>query len=776
MSKIPGFQEAIFPAKSLPQLEILAELGLLLFMFIVGLEVDVNRMKRTFKYSSLISIAGVVIPFVLGILVALPIYKLDKQNVKLGYFLLYIGVVMSITAFPVLARILSEKQLISTKIGIITLACAAIDDVIAWCIWAIIYGVIRSDSVVAGILTTFTALFYITIMFLVVRPLLSKLFNYFKMYQLSTLSTVFLFLGLLFSSALTELIGIHEIFGAFVWGIVLPRDKKFTQKLTHKIEDVTVLLLLPLYFTNSGLKTSIGELNNGKHWLILILTLITACVGKIGGCLLTAKYGSGLSWRESISLGILMNTKGLISLIILNIGFDNHFISETMFTILLIMSLLTTLITSPLLHLIYPTNLIVLNEIATFGDSFNILICLPDSRSIATKFINLIKFFVPPNNTNSKVLAIRLVSNNNNKNNNNNNNNNKNNKQKTSIYMNDVTPLEEENTDEIEIRLHDYKYENDNSYNEYNNKNKGEEEILGIALDTAQVAGINIEPIKRVTGNPEKDICYISQSQHIDLTILHCNPTNALSLLTNYYNINSNGNYNNNNKNNNNNNSNNEESLIYIMNNCNNTVGIYIDGNLTNKQRKVLVAYYGSGYDTITLKLARRIAVQLDLQIHILKMQSSNNNNNNNSNSKPGTPPLSPSSSSPNLLKYTSQNSFKPIIQVEDILLEDALKNKNISLAQPPPSTNIQNSLSFLTSLTNDNSSVVNTSASARINNQVDTELLLSELSNNSYDLLMITLCDLENANTIKELIAKMPISLLIIKQAAPSKRNSISE
>ena len=729
-----GFQANIFPTSSLPQLEILAEVGLLLFMFIIGLEVDVNRMKRNFRYSAFVSIAGVVVPFIFGIVMGIPVYSIeDNSKVSFGAFILFYAVVMTITAFPVLARILAERRLLATKIGIITLACAAIDDVIAWCSWALIYGVIRSSSILSGVLTTLCAIVYIVIMLLLVRPMLAKLNEKYKLSNLSTLSTVFILLGLLFSSCLTQLIGIHEIFGAFVWGLVLPRERKLISGISQKIEDVTILLLLPLYFTYSGLRTSIGLLNSGKHWAILFLTLLATSLGKIVGCTFTARFTAGLNWRESLSLGVLMNTKGLVALIILNIGFEISVISETMFTMLVIVSLLTTVVTSPLLHFIYPTSQIIMNELAKFGESFSILLCIPDDRTIATKMVVLSKFLVT--SSKGRVYALRLVEV----------------TDRPSVYMK-MTQL-----DDSSIDLESSPYNNNNRHHKQNSS----DEVLSIAMEAAEVAGIHIEPIKQTTINIEKDICSFGESQNVDLIVLNSSQNQAKELLQSYLQKSFTQN------------ENEEEEEItrrnvsenvyhsmYVLENALNNVGIFIDAGLTQTHKRILFPYYGGNKDTVTLKLARKIAKNENIQILIMKMRSSEDFTVRTTSS-----PTVADARSPKEKRLVKSASFISNISTEDILLEDALKKKNISLVNIPPPTSVNASLSLLTSLSNNNADENNFSASTRINNQVDTDVILSELSRNPYDLLIVTLCGMENINTIKELVSKLPVSLLLIKQ-----------
>lgn len=345
----------IFPSSSMPLLGLLSQVGLILFMFLVGLEFDPQLLRDRGRASVAISHSSIVVPFALGTLLALYLYpRVSSPSVPFWSFTLFMGVAMSITAFPVLARILVERRLLRTKVGAVTIACAAVDDVTAWCILAFVVSVARSGGVFEAVRTTLLALGYIALVFVVLRPFLRRLgarrFTSASPTQDVVALTLLVLLG---SSLITELIGIHALFGAFLAGVIVPKNNGFAQGLANKLEDLVVVFLLPLFFAYSGLRTEIGLLSSGDAWLLCALIIVVACVGKFGGSALAARW-TGLSWREASALGILMNTRGLMELVVLNIGLDLGVISPTLFTMMVLMALVTTFMTSPLLDWVHP--------------------------------------------------------------------------------------------------------------------------------------------------------------------------------------------------------------------------------------------------------------------------------------------------------------------------------------------------------------------------------------------------------------------------------------
>ncbi len=349
----PKAEAMLFPQTSMPLLSLMSQVGLVLFMFLIGLELDPKLLRGRARASVVISHTSIAVPFALGALLAFPLYpRLSPSSVRFTSFVLFMGVAMSITAFPVLARILVERRLLRTKVGTVTIACAAVDDVTAWCILAFVVATARSTGLFDAVKTTVLALAYMAFMLLVVRPFAARFAGTTRA-GLSQNIVALLLVLLLGSSFLTELIGIHALFGAFLFGTVIPREGAFARHLAEKMEDLVVVLMLPLFFAYSGLRTQIGLLDHSESWLYCGGIIVAACVGKFGGSTVAARF-TGLNWRESSAIGILMNTRGLVELIALNIGYDLGVISQTLFTMLVIMALVTTFMTTPILSWVYP--------------------------------------------------------------------------------------------------------------------------------------------------------------------------------------------------------------------------------------------------------------------------------------------------------------------------------------------------------------------------------------------------------------------------------------
>lgn len=351
----PEAMTTLFPAKSFPVLKLLSQVGLVLYMFLVGLELDPKLLRGRTRSSIAISHTSIALPFVLGVGAAFWLYDSHSSpDVPFTSFMLFMGAAMSITAFPVLARILSERQLLNSRVGAIAIACAAVDDVTAWCILAFVVALARAQGIAPALWTTGFALAFIAVMALLVRPLLRHLEARVLSREGLTPPVIAVTLLLLFvSSTITELIGVHALFGAFVFGAIMPREGKLTEALAEKLETVAVVLLLPLFFAFSGLRTEIGLLAGFEDWGIAIALILLATLGKLGGSAVAARL-TGLRWREAGAIGILMNTRGLMELIVLNLGMDLGVISPTVFTMLVIMALVTTFATTPVLRWVYP--------------------------------------------------------------------------------------------------------------------------------------------------------------------------------------------------------------------------------------------------------------------------------------------------------------------------------------------------------------------------------------------------------------------------------------
>jgi Kef-type K+ transport system membrane component KefB len=351
----PDSFHRLFPSASLAGLSLLSQVGLVFFMFLIGLELDPKLLRGRGKSSFAISAAGICVPFALGALLALQIFDTQATaGVPRLSFVLFMGIAMSITAFPVLARILAERNLIRTKLGSIALACAAADDVTAWCLLAVVVSVVNAKGGAAALLTTLEALVFAGAMLLLVRPLLARLGARITTRENLTQNVVALTFVMLLVSALTsELIGIHALFGAFLFGTIMPRQGDYAHALAERLEDFVVVALLPLFFAYSGLRTELGLLVSTSDWLLCASLSAVACIGKFGGSFSVARL-TGMSQRDSAALGVLMNTRGLMELIVLNVGLDLGVISPKIFTMMVIMALVTTIMTTPLLQLIAP--------------------------------------------------------------------------------------------------------------------------------------------------------------------------------------------------------------------------------------------------------------------------------------------------------------------------------------------------------------------------------------------------------------------------------------
>jgi Kef-type K+ transport system membrane component KefB len=349
----PEFSEALFPAESLGNLQFLSQIGLILFMFVIGMELDLKVLQNKAKEAVVISHASIIIPFALGVGLAYFIYyRFAPESIEFLSFSLFMGIAMSITAFPVLARIVQERGIHKTKLGTIVITCAAADDITAWCILAAVIAIVKAGSFVSSLYTIGLALTYVGLMLYVVKPFLKRIGDlYSTKSKLNKPVVAIFFLTLIFSSYATEVIGIHALFGAFMTGAIMPDQTKFRAIFIGKVEDVSVILLLPLFFVFTGLRTQIGLLNDPYLWKVTGLIILVAVVGKFLGSALAARF-VGQNWQDSLTIGALMNTRGLMELIVLNIGFDLGVLTSEVFTMMVIMALVTTFMTGPALDLI----------------------------------------------------------------------------------------------------------------------------------------------------------------------------------------------------------------------------------------------------------------------------------------------------------------------------------------------------------------------------------------------------------------------------------------
>jgi Kef-type K+ transport system membrane component KefB len=351
----PSVSGFLFPPESLGYLSALSQVGLVLFMFLVGLELNPQTLRERGHAALVTSHASIIAPFLLGTLLALYLYpRLSDDSVTFTQFALFVGTALSITAFPVLARILTERKLLRTHLGTVAIACAAVDDVTAWCILAGVVFLVRATQLTTPFWLTLVGLLgYIGLMVFVIRPLVRRLQESYRRRGLIAQDHLaVIFLVLLGSALATEWVGIHAFFGAFLAGVIMPKDPQFVHALTEKVQDLAVVLLVPLFFAFTGLRASFGLVAGSEMWLYFGLIMAVAIVGKFGGSALAARL-TGMPWREAGALGVLMNTRGLVELVVLNIGLDIGVISPALFTMLVLMALVTTFATTPLLHWIY---------------------------------------------------------------------------------------------------------------------------------------------------------------------------------------------------------------------------------------------------------------------------------------------------------------------------------------------------------------------------------------------------------------------------------------
>lgn len=343
----PDFFAFLFPAQSLSAIQFLSQIGLILFMFVVGLEINLSVIFKKANEAIIISHFSILIPFFLGTLLACYLYDFyAPKDIPFSSFALFIGIAMSITAFPVLARIVKEHKLSKTPLGNIVLTSAAIDDITAWIILATIIAIVKAGSGASVLFNILLSISYVALMFILIKPLLEKYTS--EKYSSPHIATV-IFFTLLSSAYIAEIIGIHALFGAFIAGVVTPNTHRLS--FTHKVEDVSIIFLLPLFFVYTGLRTHLNFLGDINFILVSLAVISLAVIGKLFGAALTAKW-VGYSWKESFMIGSLMNTRGLMELVVLNIGYDLGILSQELFSIMVVMAIVTTFMTGPLLYLL----------------------------------------------------------------------------------------------------------------------------------------------------------------------------------------------------------------------------------------------------------------------------------------------------------------------------------------------------------------------------------------------------------------------------------------
>ncbi|WP_290833070.1 cation:proton antiporter, partial [Flavobacterium sp.] len=406
----PEYSALLFPKESLGNLQFLSQIGLILFMFVVGMELDLKVLKNKANDAVVISHASIIFPFALGIGLSYFVYnQFAPEGVEFLSFSLFMGIAMSITAFPVLARIVQERGIHKTKLGAIVITCAAADDITAWCILAAVIAIVKAGTFASSMYVILLALVYVLAMLFVVKPFLKKVGDlYATRDNLSKPVVAIFLLTLIISSYLSEVIGIHALFGAFLTGAIMPDITKIRNIIIEKVEDIALILLLPLFFVFTGLRTQIGLINDPYLWKITGFIILVAVVGKFLGSALAARF-VGQNWRDSLTIGALMNTRGLMELVVLNIGYDLGVLSSEIFTMMVIMALVTTFMTGPAIDVINyifkRKEVIIPKEIS--NSAFKILISFGNNEK-GKSLLRLANSFVKKQKDNTNITALHL--------------------------------------------------------------------------------------------------------------------------------------------------------------------------------------------------------------------------------------------------------------------------------------------------------------------------------------------------------------------------------
>eukprot|EP01112_Ceratiomyxa_fruticulosa_P020699 TRINITY_DN7133_c0_g2_i1.p1 TRINITY_DN7133_c0_g2~~TRINITY_DN7133_c0_g2_i1.p1 ORF type:complete len:872 (-),score=167.61 TRINITY_DN7133_c0_g2_i1:98-2713(-) len=583
LGNIPNYIDSIFPDRSINILSVFANIGLIFFMFLIGLEVDSDLLKSNWKKAVLISFCSMAFPFALGSLLSLLLYKQtvsDTNTVPLSSFLLFVGVAMSITAFPVLARILAERKLMNSHVGLTALTSAAVNDVVAWILLAAVVSVARSDGGLGTLWTLLLLIAYFLIMVFPVRMFLIRLNRIAVGSEVIKHQLMVIVIMMTFLSAwVTSVIGIHPIFGGFVMGIIIPRDDGFAIYLTERIEDIVVIVLLPLYFCFSGLRTSLDSMNTGKAWGLCILVIITTCVGKIGGTVFASRILK-LGWRESFTVGILMNTKGLVELIVLNIGLDVGVLSPQMFTTFVLMALVTTFITTPTVHVLWVRHQQrkeqqkrLENQQQPIGQDnrFTVLLCVSDAATgVGMATIAASMVLAKKSKKKYKVIAIHLR--------------------------------------EISDRPSTYFF----NQNWHNNKSSGDDKenttkkrslfrqhtnpVLQVLTERSRALGLQIKSVAMTTAGIAEDIVNVASTKRTDLVLLGWNEPifGSASPIG--------------------------SKVRHVISQLDCPVGVLVDNGLPTLVtiNKVLFLYTNLPYEKDSLRIARRMARHGSVQVDVL--------------------------------------------------------------------------------------------------------------------------------------------------------------
>lgn len=408
---LPEYSAMLFPVESLGNLQFLSQIGLILFMFVIGMELDLKVLKNKANDAVVISHASIVFPFALGIGLSYFIYhRFAPAGVEFLAFSLFMGIAMSITAFPVLARIVQERGIHKTRLGTIVITCAAADDITAWCLLAAVIAIVKAGTFMSSLYVIGCATLYVLMMLFVVKPFLKKVGDlYANRNELSKPIVAIFLLTLIISSYLTEVIGIHALFGAFMTGAIMPDSTKFRNIFIEKVEDVALILLLPLFFVFTGLRTQIGLISDPELLKITGYIILVAVAGKFVGSALAARF-VGQNWRDSLTIGALMNTRGLMELVVLNIGFDLGVLSPEIFTMMVIMALVTTFMTGPaidIINFIFKRKAAILPQEIVSEGKFKILISFGNYEK-GKSLLRLAHSFVKKQKDHSQVTALHL--------------------------------------------------------------------------------------------------------------------------------------------------------------------------------------------------------------------------------------------------------------------------------------------------------------------------------------------------------------------------------
>ncbi len=405
---LPEVNAFLFPIDSLGNLQLISQIGLILFMFIIGMELDLRVIRRNAQTAMIISHVSIALPFLLGVMLAYTLYpNFGPQHMGFTSFALFIGIAVSITAFPVLARIVQERGWTKSEVGITAITCAAANDITAWFLLAAVIALVKAGNINSALVSLGLSTVYIILMLMVVKPLFHRIAeqNFTKETINKPIVAIFLF-SLIVSAYLTEIIGIHALFGAFLAGVIMPTNIHFRHVFQEKIEDLSQVLLLPLFFVYTGLRTQIGLLNEPHLWAVFGAIVLVATVGKFAGSALAARW-VGQPMKNSLLLGALMNTRGLMELIVLNIGYDLGVLTPQVFAMMVLMALVTTFMTGPAIDTIeyfYREKIVP----TTNKGVFNILISF-GAPKVGSRLLLLAEKLTPAKLKNKHIMAAHLT-------------------------------------------------------------------------------------------------------------------------------------------------------------------------------------------------------------------------------------------------------------------------------------------------------------------------------------------------------------------------------